>query len=132
VDVARKSITTAAKSYIVCLDAPAKAQLRNVKKSPVLQVRYPCIGCPREDKHSALDGFAKPGWPWHDFEMDDYRRTNGSYSGLSYHGVWDDGMDIQHVFFRPSKVDSMGHLNPLPMALYMKYAPRRRGVFSID
>jgi len=64
--------------YIVCLDAPAKAQLRNVKKSPVLQVRYPCIGYPREDKHSALDGFAKPGWPWHDFEMDDYRRTNGS------------------------------------------------------
>jgi len=41
-------------------------------------------------------------------------------------------MDTQHVFFRPSKIDSMDHLNPLPMALYMKYAPRRRGVLSID
>ena len=49
--------------HTVCLDAPAKAQLRNVKKSPVLQVRYPCIGCPREGEHGALGGFAEPGCP---------------------------------------------------------------------
>ena len=42
-------------------------------------------------------------------------------------GVWDDGMDIQHVFFFPSKIDSKDHLNRLP-AIYsgVETCPRRR------
>jgi len=56
----RKSIASQA-IYTVCLDAPAKAQLRKSKKTPVLQVRHPCNGCSMEDEHSALDAFAKPG-----------------------------------------------------------------------
>ena len=77
-DVARKSITSEV-ICTVCLDAPATGPRHNLAmlKSHRFS-RYGIRGSdvqaskgPREDKHIALDGFARPGWPWHDFEMND-------------------------------------------------------------
>lgn len=50
--MAQKSIS----SQIIYTD---KAHLRKFKRLPVLQVRYPCIGCLRKDEHGALDRSVK-------------------------------------------------------------------------